>query len=203
MTTEIRIYVEGGGDSQHTKGALRQGFESFLKPVREIARKRKIRFQVIMCGSCQDAYLNYLSALKTHRQAVNVLLVDSEGPVAASDSPGDHLRKRDWKLPRPFDPRYHLMVQAMEALFMADADALVSYYGQNLRRSALPVHANLEEVTVNDLSNALKAATNRTASGEYKKIQHAAKLLQRLNVARVRTALSHCDRFFLYLESLL
>ena len=203
MTTEIRIYVEGGGDSKHTQGPLRQGFDAFLKPVKDKARAQGIRFQVIMCGGCNDVYQDYLLALKSHPDAVNILLVDADGPVATGVSNGDHLRRRAWNLPQPFDPRYHLMVQAMEAFFVADADALANHYGQHFRRSSLPTHANLEAVTVTQLAASLKAATYGTVAGEYRKVQHAAKLLPKLDVTRVRRALPHCDQFFLFLDSLL
>lgn len=203
MTSEIRIYVEGGGETRHTKGPLRQGFDAFFKPVKDKARERGVRFQVIMCGGCDDAYQDYLLALKSHPDAVNVLLVDAEGPVAQSDSNADHLRRRAWNLPQPFDPRYHLTVQAMEALFVADADALANHYGQYFHRPALPTHSNLEAVAVTQLANALKAATRGTTAGEYRKIQHAARLLPKLDVVKVRAALPHCDQLFQFLESLL
>ena len=196
MTTEIRIYIEGGGDSALTRGKLRPGFDAFLKSIKD-----KARVQVIMCGSCNDAYRNYLLALKSHPGAVNVLLVDAEGPVA--DSNGDHLRRRAWKLPPTQDPRYHLMVQAMEVLFVADPDTLAQYYGQNFQRNALPKHANLEAVSVQELATALKKATQKTTAGEYKKIHHAAKLLAMINVPRVRTILPHCDQLFNFLDSLI
>ena len=201
MTAEIRIYVEGGGDSKHTRMSLRQGFNAFLKSIRDKARERRVGFQIIMCGGRDDACQDYLLALRSHQCATNILLVDSDGPVA--NSPGDHLRQRDWHLPQPFDDRYHLMVQAMEAWFVADADALAAHYGQHFNRQALPVHSNLESISVTQLSKALKTATRGTAKGEYRKIQHAAKLLPKLNVVRVRSALPHCNAFFQFLESLL
>ncbi len=33
MVKEIRIYIEGCGDSKNTKGLLRQGFSSFFNPI--------------------------------------------------------------------------------------------------------------------------------------------------------------------------
>jgi len=156
-----------------------------------------------MCGSRNDALDDYLHALRSHPQAVNVLLVDSESPVANTDSPGDHLRRRGWNLPHPFDARYHMMVQSMEALFVSDQEALAGFYKQGFHQSALPQHANLEAVSVQQLSAALKAATKQTQKGEYRKIQHAAKILSLLTVACVRKALPHCEKLFLYIESLL
>ncbi|MEI7833937.1 MAG: DUF4276 family protein [bacterium] len=200
MTAEIRIYIEGGGESKQTQTALRLGFDAFLKSIKDKARERGIRYQVIMCGGCDDAYQAYLLALKTHPDATNVLLVDSEGPVA--DSNGDHLRQRAWNLPQTQNPHYHLMVQAMEALFVADPDTLVEFYGKDFHRNALPKHANLEAVSVSQLADSLKVATRGTTKGEYRKIQHAAKLLPMLNLVRVRTALPHCDKLFTFLDSL-
>jgi hypothetical protein len=156
-----------------------------------------------MCGGCDDAYRDYQLALKSHSDAVNVLLVDSEGPVTADDSNGDHLRQRKWNLPKPFDSCYHLMVQAMEALFVADVDALEQHYGQYFRRTALPTHANLEDITVAQLVGALKTATRETTAGEYRKNQHAAKLLSKLDVVKVRAVLPHCDQLFEFLESII
>lgn len=43
MTNEIRIYIEGGGDSKDGKAEIRKGFGAFLVSLREMARKRRIR----------------------------------------------------------------------------------------------------------------------------------------------------------------
>lgn len=203
MSKEIRIYVEGGGNSRLTQGPLRKGFDAFLQPFKNKARTKGIHFQIIMCGGCNDTFQNFLLAIKTHRDAINVLLVDAEKKVDEGNSNADHLRRRKWDLPQTVNPNYHLMVQAMEVLFVADKGALSQYYGKNFRHSALPLNANLEDVTVSQLMSALKNATRETTAGEYRKIQHAAKLLPQLDVLKVRTALPHCNQFFQFLESVL
>jgi hypothetical protein len=47
------IYIEGGGDKKETKKAIRIGFSEFLKDLRQIAQKKRIRWQIIICGSRQ------------------------------------------------------------------------------------------------------------------------------------------------------
>lgn len=44
---------------------------------------------------------------------------------------------------------------------------------------------------------------NASSKGEYHKIQHGAKLLEMLNVERVRKASSHCDRLFTTLSEII
>ncbi|MBD2692263.1 hypothetical protein [Anabaena catenula] len=42
MVKEIRIYIEGGGDTKSTKKLIKEGFSHFLKPIADIARSHKI-----------------------------------------------------------------------------------------------------------------------------------------------------------------
>jgi restriction endonuclease len=54
------------------------------------------------------------------------------------------------------------------------------------------------------LERKLKEATRDTKSkGEYQKIQHASKLLEKLDVDKVRKASSECDRIFTTLTKLM
>jgi len=59
MVKEIRIYIEGGGDKKETKKAIRIGFSEFLKDLRQIAQKKRIRWQIIICGSRQNAFEDF------------------------------------------------------------------------------------------------------------------------------------------------
>jgi hypothetical protein len=93
MVSEIRIYVEGGGDGSESKAAIRQGFGQFLDPLRQLARSRRIRWQVVACGGRNSAFDDFKTALGSHEDAFNLLLVDSEAPV--SQPPWDHLLVRD------------------------------------------------------------------------------------------------------------
>ena len=107
----------------------------------------------------------------------NVLLVDSEGPVAGS--PRAHLEQRDrWTLKGVSDDSIHLMIQVMETWIVADPDSVATYYKQRFLKNALPSALNLEGVGKERIYNALKRATAKTQKGEYHKIDHAADLLE-------------------------
>ncbi|HXH09486.1 MAG TPA: DUF4276 family protein [Alphaproteobacteria bacterium] len=195
MVSEIRLYVEGGGEGSQTKAIVREGFQRFLQDIVRIARSRKVRWQIVACGPRQAAFENFLLALETHPEAFNVLLVDSEGPV--NHGPKEYLKSRDrWNLPDIGAEHYHLMVQMMEAWLVADRAALSRFYGQGFNVNAIPRNPNVEQIAKPDLESALKEATRHTAKGAYHKIHHGPKILGQLDVPRVRSAAPHCDRLF-------
>lgn len=204
MVKEIRIYIEGGGDSEETKTLLRQGFSSFFNPIIKIVRSKKIGWKIIMCGSRNNAFRDFKNALEDHPDAFIILLVDSEAPVK-KQTPWEHLKFRDnWDSPGVDDTHCHLMVQAMEAWFIADIEALKKFYGQGFKENSIPKNPNVETIDKDSLEPSLKAATRDTKSkGEYHKIQHSSKLLEMLNVERVRTASYHCDLLFTTLTEII
>lgn len=123
MVKEVRIYIEGGGDGKNTKQLLRGGFSSFFKELVQVAQSKKIKWQIILCGSRNHAFRNFKNALEDHPNAFVILLVDSEAPV--KQSPWEHLKSRDnWDSPGVDDTHCYLMVQAMEAWLIADIDTL-------------------------------------------------------------------------------
>lgn len=81
MIKGIRIYVEGGGKGKDSRGLVKNGFRAFLKSIAELAKKKRIRFDVIACGSINSTVEDFNTALESHSDAFNVLLVDSDGPV--------------------------------------------------------------------------------------------------------------------------
>ncbi|MCP4695529.1 MAG: DUF4276 family protein [Gammaproteobacteria bacterium] len=195
MVKEIRIYIEGGGDKKDTKKAIRIGFSEFLKELRQIAQKKRIRWQIIICGSRQNAFGDFKNALKANPYAFNVLLVDAESYV--NTTPCQHLKFRDnWDLPNVDDEHCHLMVQTMEAWLIADIETLKKFYGQGFKENAIPKNPGVEKIDKKQLEPSLKAATRNTGKGEYHKIQHASKLLALLETDKVRQVAPHCDRLF-------
>lgn len=196
---EIRIYVEGGGDQSSGKAAIQEGFSKFLSPLKEKARERHIRWNVIACGPRNAAFDAFGIALKIHREAFNVLLVEAEGPV--SQSPWDHLRQRDgWSVPDISDENCQLMVQIMEAWLISDLATLANYYAYQFNLNPIPKQEDVELVDKIDLTLALKAATQNTQKGEYHKIRHGPKILALVDHAKVRNRARHCDRLFSILE---
>ena len=196
MVTEIRIYVEGGGDSNTTKSLLRRGFSTFLGELVECARRKRIRWSIIVCGGREQAYDDFQIALRSHPEAFNVLLVDAEAPVRTT--PWQHLRVRDdWSQPPGTrDEQCHLMVQTMETWLIADRRTLEQFYGSQFRSGALPSNTSIESVERAALASGLDRATQGTQKGVYHKIKHGAALLERANPMIVRAAAPSCERLF-------
>ena len=204
MVNEVRIYIEGGGESKDTKASLRQGFSSFFKELVQVVQSKKIKWNITLCGSRNNAFRDFKNAFATHPDAFVILLVDSEAPVV-KQSPWEHLKLRDnWDSPGVDDTHCYLMVQAMEAWLMADIDTLKIFYGQGFKENAIPKNINVETIEKDVLERKLKEATRDTKSkGEYQKIQHASKLLEKWDVDKVRKASSECDRIFTTLTELM
>ncbi|MCI0697082.1 DUF4276 family protein [candidate division KSB1 bacterium] len=195
MVNEIRLYVEGAGNDIHTKKLLRDGFRSFLNALIQIARMNRIKFQIIACGRRNQAFSDFSTALQKHPNAFNILLVDSEASV--SKSPWQHLQGRDgWNAGQVSDEHCHLMVQIMEAWLIADLSALNRFYGRGFNENAVPKNPNVEQIEKKTLLSALKDATRNTSKGEYHKTRHGFRILEQLEVAKVRHAAPHCDRLF-------
>lgn len=196
MVKKIRIYIEGGGDRNNTKAAIRQGFSQFFQELVQLAQSKKIKWNIIICGSRNDAFRDFNNALTSHPDAFNVLLVDAEAPVV-KNSPWEHLKIRDnWIPPAIDDIHCHLMVQTIEAWMIADIDALKKFYGQGFQENAIPKIKDVEKIDKDTLASSLKKATRNTTKGEYQKIKHASKLLEILDTDKVRQASYHCDNLF-------
>ena len=198
----VAIYMEGGGDGPAGKAQIRTGMSKFLSSLQERVSARRYRWRVTPCGSRNAAFDAYKNAVQTNVDTLNLLLVDSEGPLSAP--PWAHLAALDrWDLGVETANQVHLMVQTMETWIVADGEALAKYYGSGFRAASLPAAKELELVSKNDVARALKAATKNTTKGDYHKIRHAADLLARLDAPRVRSKCPACERLFASLEAIL
>ncbi|MFM7426370.1 MAG: DUF4276 family protein [Elainella sp.] len=193
---EIRIYVEGGGDGKDSKASLRQGMDGFLKELKNLARHKGVQWKLIACGSRNKTFRDFQTALTSHPDAFNLLLVDAEAPFTSGNI-CQHLQNRDkWPTTTIDEIQCHLMVEAMENWLMADVDTLAQFYGQNFNRQAIPNTQNVEQISKGAVETALAEATRRTQKGRYQKIQHGPKLLGLVNVSTVRRRAPVCDRLF-------
>ena len=194
--SDIAIYMEGGGEGNATKAALRQGMDTFLQPIKEAARDKALPWKLVCCGPRNEAFQRFQNAVNSSADAVNVLLVDSEGPVK-HQSVRRHLQARDkWNLSFTPEETVHLMVQTMETWIVADLAALSQYYGQGFGTSKLPKATNLETVPKPTVERSLGEATEDTQKGRYHKIRHASDLLKLIDVESVKARCDHCQRLF-------
>lgn len=200
----IRLYVEGGEDAAAGKAAVRQGFNAFLQDVRQRARQRRLSWDLVACGGRDAAFDRFMTAVKVYPHAFTALLVDAEAPYVSQTGPTTHLGQRDrWQFGGVTDDHCFLMVEMVEAWFLADRGALRRFYGRAFNEQALPGNPHVEQIPKADVTAALKAATRSTQKGEYHKIQHGPKLLSDLDISCVRAAAPNCDRLFTSLLQLI
>jgi hypothetical protein len=196
---KVRIYVEGGGDAGSTKAACREGFRSFLQNLGSLEQDPT----VIASGGRLKAFHNFCDALVRNTDEIIVLLVDAERPVR--DAVWAHLAAvpDGWQKPNTAtEEQAHLMVQSMEAWFIADKEALAKYYGRGFRVKSLPSRQDIEAIPKADLVPALKRASRDTTKGEYHKTAHGYALLAFIAPAKVRQKSPYAERFFHTLEVL-
>ena len=188
------VYVEGGGNSKALRIECRMGFRKFFGKAGLKGRMPKIS----ACGSRQKAYKDFCHRLdKAGSREFVALLVDSEGPVAAGSGPWAHLKGRDrWDKPeRATDDNAHLMVQCMEAWFLADEDALAKFFGDDFNRNSLPRRMDVEKVAQRDIARGLKMATRQCKhKGVYHKGRHSFAIIAELNPDKVTAASRHAER---------
>jgi len=192
----VKVYVEGGGESDALQTRCREGFTEFFRHAGLTGRMPR----VVASGSRRRAYERFRKELQPGAQdKIVILLVDSEDPVPQGMLPWEFLRgRRDdgWERPAgASDESAHLMVQCMEAWFLADKDALSGYFGQGFRQNAFPERTDIEAIPKPDLMEQLKQATRDTKTkGEYRKRAHSFQILGMISPELVRRASPHADR---------
>ncbi len=192
----IKVYVEGGGDKNpKLNRQCRAGFREFFSK----AGLEGPMPSVHPGGSREKTYKKFCTAINEAKDdCFIVLLVDSEAAVASSDSPWEHLKKSDkWIQPSAAaDDSAQLMVQCMEAWFIADRQSLGAYFGQNFNATALPKQHKVEAIAKDDLERTLKQATRSCSKGKgiYRKGRHSFELLECLDPSKVMESSPHARR---------
>lgn len=203
----MKLFIEGGGESNQLKTECRKGFTQFITAAGLTNRPR-----VVACGSREDAYDSFCTELKSGNPAM--LLVDSEAGVNANHqqdkdsskwAPWAHLKARqgdEWEKPaNATDVQCHLMVECMENWFLADRVTLADFFGQGFHATYLPAADRaIESVHKTDVYTALKKATAKSKKGEYGKGSHSFKLLAEIDANLVVAASPWTNRFIAELK---
>lgn len=138
--------------------------------------------------------------MNTKPHQISLLLVDSEGPVTGTSDPKAFLESEQgdsWSFAESVqDGRVHLMVQVMEAWFLADRENLARFYEKGFRQNAIPGNPNIEEISKDDIERALRDATSQSSKKKYHKTRHGFPLLETTNAALVVAASAHARNFF-------
>ena len=189
----VKIYVEGGASGGLDR-ECRRGFRLFF----EKAGLRGRMPRIIACGDRGRAYDKFCTAQrKAQADEFIVLLVDSEEGVGGDIGPWAFLKRRDNNWNKPVgtsDDNAHLMVQCMEAWFLADHDTLAQFFGDDFNANSLPNRSDVENIPKSDLYDALKRATRRSRKGEYGKGRHSFDLLAQLDPQKVVDASPYAKR---------
>ena len=159
LVKNVKIYVEGGGDSKGQHIGCRKGFRKLLEKAGFLGR-----LPGIAPGGGRNATFDLFNTaiLNSGPQDYPILLVDSEDVLANSHiTHWGHLKARDnWDRPDSVeDDQAQLMVTCMETWIMADHVALRSYFGSAINKGRLFSTIELETRDRHAVQDALVAAT--------------------------------------------
>lgn len=198
----VKLYVEGGGDTAALKSTCREGFATFVTKA-----GLKNRPRIVACGSRRDAFESFCTAIANGEKAI--LLVDSEEVVNMQHQQGQpdawqpwaHLKARagdGWDKPNnATETDCHLMTQIMESWFLADRDALKTFFGQGFKENALPAANNAIEgiAKQNVYSSLTQSTSNCKTKTAYGKGEHSFKLLTKIDPKKIAQASPWAKRF--------
>jgi hypothetical protein len=194
--SSIKIFVEGGGETNAAgRGELRIAFDTLVGAQKEAARKKRMRWNTVFCGSRSETAKEFAKAVERKDAELVVLVVDAEDEVS-SEKPFDptptervkHLLARDgWteQLEHTSPEHVHLMTRCMEAWVFADVEKVAEFYGKGFHDNALPTRQVLDEEPKDSLYAAIENATKDTKKGRYGKVKHASELLKRVRPGKV------------------
>ncbi len=187
--SEIKIYVEGGGDSKELKTRCREAITKLLEKSDFIGRPPRI----VACGSRNEAFDDFKTAYGKGKLVYVALLVDSEDPVKAIKQTWEHLNIRDkWTCPADAaDDQVFLMTTCMETWIIADRAALNQHYKNCLQISALPSTTNIERKARHSVQDSLTNATQKCTNA-YAKNKRSFEALANVNPDELT---KHCPSF--------
>ena len=133
-----------------------------------------------------------------------LLLVDAEDAVDADHTVWQHLKTHDdWDKPDGTgDDQAFLMVQVMEAWFLADRAMLRAYFGPELSEKHFREWPSLENVSKQTVYGALEKATAGCKRKVYAKGRVSFEMLAELDPLKVEMACPHAKALFERLRGL-
>lgn len=203
----MKLFVEGGGDSNQLKSACREAFSKFITKAGINKRPR-----IVACGSRNSAYERFCSEIENDKPAI--LLVDSEMAVL-TESQADNLSLADWQAwlhlrgsdgwqqpSKASDQQCHLVVECMENWFLADRATLKQFFGQHFQENVLPsIERPIEAISKDEVYRCLKNASRSSDKGVYQKGEHSFKLLALIDPQLAVAASAWAKRFIMVLKS--
>ena len=197
----IRIYVEGGGDSKELRARCREGFRKLCEKAGFTGHMPAF----VAAGPRGQAYDSFKTAIaQADENHHPLLLVDSEEPVAGEDASPDspaawaHVQGRDgWdRLAGTANDQAQLMVTCIETWMMADRATLRAFFGAPLGEHVLLPRDSFESRTRHEVQQALELATRECGPRRmYRKGRRSFQLLTQLNPAVLDSQLPHFRRF--------
>jgi hypothetical protein len=197
----VKVFVEGGGRGSPSND-LRLGLQNGLfGPLRKLGVQNGVSLEFVACKARPDAIRDFKKAvLRDHDQYYSLLLVDSEGPVDLE--PWDHLRQQEGTVKTGNDSQLHLMVQAMEAWFVADPDALLTHFGPQASITNLMNRADVEVIPKDELVPLLNSVAAKTPKAKYQKSRDHQPLLELIDPKKLLEKSNHFRRLYQELERL-
>lgn len=198
----VKICIEGGGSGREHDETFRQAWTRFFA-----AAGLNRRMPRIVRGEGRTRTFDKFreSLQRRRRDEIVIMLVDSEGPVAADHNAWQHLQARpedNWEQPpEADDDSAYLMVQVMETWFLADRDALRRFFGTRLNENNFRQWTGLEEVPKDTVINALERATSNCRK-PYSKGKVSFELLGQIDPEQVAVACPHARELLDYLRGL-
>lgn len=194
------VYIEGGGTSNSLGRLFRTAWSDFFASAGLAGNLPRI----VRGRSRNDTFDQFRTAVRSgRREELPILLVDSEGPVAAGRSVWQHLQAIDrWERPPGVgDEQAFLMAQAMETWLLADRATLRSYFGASFRENRLPSQRNLEGISKETALRSLERAT-ADCNKQYAKGTVSFEILGRINPDAVSERCPHAKALLEFLRSL-
>jgi hypothetical protein len=195
----VKIYVEGGGETRAIQAPLRRAFTNLLKNAGFAGRMPSI----VGCGGRTEAFEVFVNRVSNPEpDTTYLLLVDSEDTVKSA--PWTHLQTRvgdGWQRPEnAIDEQVHFMATCMETWLIADIENLKNYFGKGFNEKALLASNNTEN-RARDKQKEILENASKDCKTKFIKGVVSFEILENTSPEKLRS-LSYFQRFTDELEKL-